>query len=188
LSSFDVWAETDTQKWLEANRLFNFHFPLFLSELLDDVKGDESNTVLAEWAEAFDWIAGTTTLVGRAMVSALDAGKLTTAAKAAKKASKSETAKWLERLAADWPQVRAWIDGVVVFRDGTYANVADYEAKVAAGKEKRTPVGQLHGMIALHPKLVETMEAGGWTWLVDQTEAKDFMHFEDRAGFAAIKR
>ena len=43
-------------------------------------------------------------------------------------------------------------------------------------------------MIPLHPKLVETLEAGGWTWLVDQTEAKDFMHFEDRAAFAALKR
>jgi hypothetical protein len=187
-SSFDVWAETDTQKWLEANRLFNFHFPLFLAELLDDVKGGDANTVLAEWAEAFDWIAGTTTLVGRAMVSSVDAAQLGKSAKAAKKAGKTETAKWLERLVADWPQVRAWIDGVVVFRDGTYANVADYEAKVGAGKEKRTPVGRLQGMIPLHPKLVETMEAGGWTWLVDQTEAKDFMHFEDRAAFTALKR
>ncbi len=57
-SAFDVWAEKDTNRWLEANRLFNFHFPLFLSELLDDVKGGDSNTVLAEWGEAFDWIAG----------------------------------------------------------------------------------------------------------------------------------
>ena len=61
-------------------------------------------------------------------------------------------------------------------------------AKVAASTEKRTPIGELNGMIPLHPKLVETMEAGGWTWLIDQTEAKDFMHFEDRAAFAALKR
>jgi hypothetical protein len=43
-------------------------------------------------------------------------------------------------------------------------------------------------MIPLHPKLVETLEAGGWTWLVDLQHAKDFMHFEDRAALAALKR
>ena len=189
-SAFDVWAEKDSKRWLEANRLFNVHFPLFLAELLDDVKGGDSNTVFAEWAEAFDWIAGTTRLVGKAMVSALDTAKLETAAKAAKKAGKTETAKWLERLKADWRPVRAWIDGVVVYGHGDddYGYQSDHEANVAAGKEKRAPLGEMHGMIPLHPKLVETMQAGGWTWLVDQTEAKDFMHFEDRAAFAALKR
>ena len=179
---FDVSAEVD--------RLFSFHFPLFLSELLDEVAGGRSNRVLAEWAEAFDWIAGTTRLVGKAMVSALDTGKLETAAKAAKKAGKTETAKWLERLKADWRPVRAWIDGVVVYGHGDddYGYQSDHEANVAAGKEKRAPLGEMHGMIPLHPKLVETMQAGGWTWLVDQTEAKDFMHFEDRAAFAALKQ
>ena len=67
---------------LEADRLFAFHFPLFLSELLDEVEGGDSHTVLAEWAEAFDWIAGTTTL-GRAMVAGLDAADLAAAAAAA---------------------------------------------------------------------------------------------------------
>ncbi len=122
------------------------------------------------------------------MVSALDAGKLAAASKAAGKAGKTETAKWLDRLVKDWPQVRAWIEGVVVYRGGEYASLSEHEQKVAAGKEKRTVAGELHGMIPIHPKLAETMEAGGWTWLVDQTEAKDFMHFEDRAAFAALKR
>ncbi len=91
----------------EVDRLFSFHFPLFLSELLDEVAGGRSNRVLAEWAEAFDWISGTTRLVGQAMVGALDADQLRAASAAA---SDPETAAWLDRLAADWPQVRAWIE------------------------------------------------------------------------------
>jgi hypothetical protein len=92
----------------DPERRFAFNFPLFLSELLDDVDGGDSHTVLAEWAEAFDPIAGTTTLVGRAMVSALDAGRLRAAAA---RANDRETARRLELLAAEWPQVRARIEG-----------------------------------------------------------------------------
>ena len=43
-------------------------------------------------------------------------------------------------------------------------------------------------MIPLHPKLVETMRRAAGRGSIDQTEAKDFMHFEDRAAFAALKR
>jgi hypothetical protein len=50
-SAFDVRTEADSERWLEADRLFGFHFPLFLSELLDDARGGTSNTVLAEWAQ-----------------------------------------------------------------------------------------------------------------------------------------
>ena len=106
-SAFDASAERDPDRWLEAERLFNFHFPLFLSELLDDAGGGDSNTVLAEWGEAFDWIAGTTTLVGKAMVSSLDAETLRATAQAA---AGTDTARWLERVAADWTHVRAWIE------------------------------------------------------------------------------
>jgi hypothetical protein len=49
--------------------------------------------------------------------------------------------------------------------------------------------GTLRGTVTVHPKLVETMIAGGWTWLVDyrHDDQKDFMHFEDRAAQAALK-
>jgi hypothetical protein len=186
--AWDGWAEKDSKKWLEASRLFNVHFPLFLSELLDDVKGGNSNTALAQWGEALDWMADTTGMVGRMLVSANDAEKLRTAAKAAKKAGKANTAKWLEKTADDWAAVRGWIEGVVMYDTEHWAYVSDHRANVAAGKEKRTPKGELHGMIPFHPKLVETLEAGGWTWLVDSSHAKDFMHFEDRAAFDALKR
>jgi hypothetical protein len=102
----------------DPDRRFAFHFPLFLAELLDDVEGGDSNTVLAEWGEAFDWIAGTTTLVGQAMVSGLDAERVRAAAETARTAGKDETGEWLERIAAGWPQVRALIEGA-----GTVARV-----------------------------------------------------------------
>jgi hypothetical protein len=186
--SWDGWAEKNTQKWLEASRLFNVHFPLFLSELLDDVKGGNANTALAQWGESLDWMADTTGMVGRMLVGSQDAGKLRSAAAAAKKAGKADTAKWLEKTAADWPAVRGWIEGVVMYDSEHWAYASEHKAKVAAGKEKRKPLGELHGMIPLHPKLVETLEAGGWTWLVDFQHAKDFMHFEDRTAFNALKR
>ena len=75
-----------------------------------------------------------------------------------------------------------------MYKKGGWSYTSEHETRVAAGKEKREVKGELHGLISLHPKLVETLEAGGWTWLIDQTEAKDFMHFEDRKAFEAIKK
>jgi hypothetical protein len=186
-SSWDPWAETDSDKWLEASDLFNHHFPKFLSELLDDALGGTANTELAEFGELLDWFGGTQA-VGELMVAEQDPKKLRTAAKAATKAKKAETAKWLERVAGDWTQIRAWIEGVVMYKKGGWSYTSEHEGRVAAGKEKREVKGELHGLIPLHPKLVETLEAGGWTWLIDSTEAKDFMHFEDRKAFEAIKK
>jgi len=186
-SSWDPWAETDSDKWLEASDLFNHHFPKFLSELLDDALGGKANTELAEFGELLDWFGGTQA-VGELMVAEQDPKKLRTAAKAATKAKKAETAKWLERVAGDWTQIRAWIEGVVMYKKGGWSYTSEHEGRVAAGKEKREVKGELHGLIPLHPKLVETLEAGGWTWLIDSTEAKDFMHFEDRKAFEAIKK
>jgi hypothetical protein len=186
-SSWDPWAETDTGKWLEASDLFNQHFPMFLSELLDDALGGTANKDLAQFGEAFDWLGGTQA-VGELMVAQQDPKKLRDAAKKAKKDKKDETAKWLERVAGDWTAIRAWIEGVVMYKGGGWSYVSEHEKRVGAGKEKRTVAGELHGIIPLHPKLVETLEAGGWTWLIDYTEAKDFMHFEDRKAFEAIKK
>ena len=187
-SSWDPWAETDSDDWLEASDLFNFHFPKFLSELLDDALGGTANTSLAEFGEAFDWLGGTQA-VGELMVGDQNPKMLRDAAKKAKKDKKAETAKWLERVADNWTPVRAWIEGVVMYKGSdAWSFTSDHEKRVAAGKEKRAVKGELHGLIPLHPKLVETLEAGGWTWLIDQTEAKDFMHFEDRKAFEAIKK
>jgi len=186
--SWDPWAESDSDKWLEASDLFNYHFPKFLSELLDDALGGTAHADLAEFGELLGWLGGTQA-VGELMVAEQDPKKLRAAAKKAKKDKKDETAKWLERVAGDWTQVRAWIEGVVMYKKGGgWAYVSAHEKRVAAGKEKRAVAGELHGIIPLQPKLVETLEAGGWTWLIDRTEAKDFMHFEDRKAFEAIKK
>ena len=186
-ASWDPWKETDTDKWLEASRLFNRHFALFLSQLLDDALGGSANTDLANFGEAFGLIGGQQ-VVAELMVGEQDPKKLRTAAAKAKKDKKAETAKWLERVAGDWSHVRAWIEGVVMYEKGGWSYTSEHEGRMAAGKEKRAVKGELHGLIPLHPKLVETLEAGGWTWLIDSTEAKDFMHFEDRKAFEAIKK
>ena len=139
--AFDVWAEKDSKSWLEANRLFNFHFPLFLAELLDDVKGGDSNTVFARVGRGVgldrrDDEAGRQ---GDGLVARH--GKARTAAKAAKKAGKTETAKWLERLKADWRQCAAGSRASSMYGRETEALrlMSRHEANVAAGKEKRTP-------------------------------------------------
>jgi hypothetical protein len=186
-SSWSGWNETDGKKWLEASRLFNVHFPRFLAELLDDAAGTTDNTALADMGEALDWFGGTQA-VGVSMVTSQDPGKLRKAAAAAKKKGKADSAKWLERTATDWTAVRAWIEGVVMYDAEHWAYISDHEARAAAGKEKRKPVGELHGMIALHPKLVETLVAGGWSWLINFQHAKDLMHFEDRAAYDQIKK
>jgi hypothetical protein len=78
---------------------------MFLSSLLDEVEGGRTNTVLAEWGDAYGW----STLVGQAMVASLDEGKLTAAADAARAADKEMTAEWLELIAADWPRISGQI-------------------------------------------------------------------------------
>jgi hypothetical protein len=75
---------------------------LFLSSLLDEVEGGRTNTVLAEWGEAYGWSA----LVGEAMVASLDAAGLESHARTARAAGKEMTAEWLELIAADWPRIR----------------------------------------------------------------------------------
>ena len=148
--------------------------------MLDDAGGGNANTALARWGEALDWMVDTNSMVGRMLVSSQDEAKLRTAAAVARKAGKAETARLLELTAADWHAVRGWIEGVAMYDAERWAYVSEHRAKVAAGRETRTPAGELHGMIALHPKLVETLEAGGWTWCVDTRDAKAFMRFEDR--------
>ena len=144
-SSWDPWAETDTAKWLEASDLFNYHFPKFLSELLDDALGGTANTELAEFGEMLDWLGGTQA-VGELMVAEQDPKKLRAAAKAATKAKKPETAKWLERVAGDWTQIRAWIEGVVMYKKGGWSY--DVRARDARGRRQGEARGQ--GRAARH--------------------------------------
>jgi hypothetical protein len=184
---WDPWAETDAADWLKANDLFTKHFPAYFAALLDDALGGTANKTVADIGEAFDWLGGRD-IAGEVLVSKHDKKSLQAAAKQAKKAKKTATAEELTNLAADWGSIRAWIEGIVIYKDGKWAYKADHEKAVAAGKEKRTVKGELEGMIPLHPKLVETMIAGGWSWLIDQQHAKDLMHFEDRAAMQQLKK
>ena len=184
---WDPWAEMDAKDWLAANELFEKHFPGYFATLLDDALGGTENTALAELGEAFEWLGGLDA-AGEILVSKHDQKSLQAAAKKAQKAGKKATAAELRNLAADWGSIRAWIEGIVMYKDGKWAYKADHEKRVSEGKEKRTVKGELEGMLPLHPKLVETMQAGGWSWLIDQQHAKDLMHFEDRAAMKKLKK
>ncbi len=185
---WDPWAEMDAKDWLEANELFEKHFPAYFAALLDDALGGAANKAVAEMGEAFEWLGGLD-VAGKVLVSKHNKKSLEAAAKQAKKAGKNATAAELSNLAADWGSIRAWIEGIVMYKeDGEWAYKADHEKRVAEGKEKRAVKGELEGMLPLHPKLVETMLAGGWSWLIDQQHAKDLMHFEDRAAMKQLKK
>ena len=91
----------------------------------------DANTVLAELGEAFDWIAGTTSR-GRADGRLAGPEQARRRGQGGQEGRKTETAKWLDRLVADWPQVRAWIEGVVIYKeDDPYATVGAREARAA---------------------------------------------------------
>jgi hypothetical protein len=184
---WDPWAEMDAKDWLEANELFEKHFPGYFAGLLDDALGGTENADVANLGEALDWFGGLD-VAGEILVSKHTKKSVEAAAKKAAKAGKKATAAELTNLAADWGSIRAWIEGIVMYQGGEWAYKADHEKRVAEGKEKRAVKGELEGMIPLHPKLVETMLAGGWSWLVDQQHAKDLMHFEDRAAMQQLKK
>ena len=187
-SSWDPWAETDSDKWLEASDLFNYHFAKFLSELLDDALGGTANTSLAEFGEAFDWLGGTAggrRAHGR-RAGPEEAARRRQEGQEGQEGRDRQVARARRRRLDPGPRLDRGRRDVQEGRPWSYTS--EHEKRVAAGKEKRAVKGELHGLIPLHPKLVETLEAGGWTWLIDSTEAKDFMHFEDRKAFEAIKK
>jgi hypothetical protein len=184
---WDPWAEMDAKDWLAANELFEKHFPGYFAALLDDALGGTEHKTVAQLGEALDWLGGLD-IAGELLVAKHTKKSVEAAAKKAAKAGKKATAAELTNLAADWGSIRAWIEGIVMYKDGEWAYKADHEKRVADGKEKRAVKGEMEGMIPLHPKLVETMLAGGWSWLIDQQHAKDLMHFEDRAAMQKLKK
>jgi hypothetical protein len=68
------------------------------------------------------------------LVGSNDASKLRIAAKAADKAGKADTAKWLTKTADDWPAVRGWIEGVVMYDTEHWAYVSEHRANVGRGQ------------------------------------------------------
>lgn len=175
---YDPWKESKPSRILEASTRFNQRFPRFLGGLLDDALGQ-------------GWDTGrpvTETELGPTLMQRVDDALLKKGIDAAKAAKKADTEKWLGKIRADWGHVRAWVEGIVVYKKKHAGKAWAYASDHAKAKPGSTPdvKGTLTGMVSLHEKLVETMTAGGWSWLVDH--AKDYMHFEDRAAAAAMKK
>jgi len=195
---YDVWSQKNPDKILEASRQFNERLPRYLFDLLDDAFGDASMpSKLAQAISEYVPFAEVATLknvlktllVGPELVQVVDPKLLEEAAKAAEAAKKGTTALALRAIATDWKVVRAWVEGVVTWKnkkgDREWAYASDYKQDHPGSDPVVT-----QGMVSLHPKLVSTMIEGGWSWLVDyKSDAeKDFMHFEDRVAENALKK
>jgi hypothetical protein len=195
---YDPWKERDPDKILESSKKFNERFPRYLLDLIDEAFGAESGaSQLAGALQTFVPFFDITTIkdalksmvLGPELVETVTPKMLEEAAKAATKAKKPATAEALRAVAKDWSVLRAWIEGTVGWKDKEgkehWAYASDYK-KDHPGEDPAV----MQGMVSLHPKLVSTLRAGGWTWLVDYHDnaQKDFMHFEDRAAQAALKK
>ena len=183
---WDPWAEADADDWLEANELFEKHFPAYFAALLDDALGGTENAAVAEMGETFEWLGGRDA-AGDVLVSKHTKTSLEAAAKRAGKAGKKATAAELTNLAADWTSIRAWIEGIVMYMDGEWAYKADHEKRVGEGKEKRTVKGELEGTL---PRTEAGRDhAGRRLVMADRPAAREGpVHFEDRAAMKALKK
>ncbi len=187
LASYDPWKTEKREAIVAASDAFNARFPAYLAGLLDDALGGNTYSVLTGSVLAMFIDEG------RMLTSMVDPALLDRAIAAAEKAAKPGTKKSLEAVKADWGHIRAWIEGIVVYKkkgddDKDWAYASEHEAAVAGGTEKRAVKGRLQGMLPLHPKLIETMEATGWEWLVHSQHAKDLMHFQDSEAEAKLKK
>lgn len=201
---YDPWKEEDASKILEASERFNRHFPRFLAGLLDDALGKgwdpARENAAADWSKTISDVMGFLVsesqartfveqvqqlMLGPELLQKVDPALLKRAVKAAKKAGKTDTAAWLQRIARGWTAVRAWVEGIVVYKKrGEWAYQSEHEKKPPSTAPEVK--GTLKGMVSLNETMVDVLQKGGWTWLVDHT--KDYMHFEDRAARAAIKK
>lgn len=196
---YDPWKERDADRILAASQRFNARFPGYLAGLLDDALGrgwrsqqlplgadEESDPGLMDRLLR---VMRDATLESGQLVEIVTPELLRKAAARAKRDGKTEVRDRLNRIATHWTKLRAWVEGIVVYGrkiDGkAWAYTSEHEGKA----DKPAIKGRLQGMVSLHPKLVESLVAGGWTWLVDyrHDNQKDFMHFEDRSAQSALK-
>lgn len=195
-ATYDPWQESDPTRILEASDAFDAAFPGHLAALLDEVVPADPSVAgfSAELAAVLALARGGASASALDITSVVDRGVLARAAKAADKAGKSGVASQLRQIGGQWTYLRAWTEGIVLYktfhkggREWAYRH--DHEAAVAAGRKSDKDVaGSLSGMVDIHPRIVESLLAGGWTWLVTSHSAKDFMHFEDREAQGALKK
>lgn len=193
---YDPWTEQDHDRILAASQRFNARFPPYLADLLDQALGRRwrsdrlpvGGPADKEPASTMDWILQqirNLTLESGLLVQIVTPGLLAKAAKQATKDGDADLAKRLKRVEAHWSKIRAWVEGIVVHGrvngELQWSYASEYEQKT----DKPAAMGRVQGMVSLHPKLVECLREGGWTWLVDHT--KDYMHFEDRDAQKALE-
>jgi hypothetical protein len=164
---YDPWSEKQPGRILEASTLFNQRVHEFLRDALQEALPDEADSLKEQAIDE--------ALLNRAVAAA------------AKNKLKSAATEWLKIALAHWKTIRAWTEGIVIYdyQHERWDYQSEYDKKQKAGKKIPKVQGTLKGMVTLHPTLVETMIAGGWSWLVDK--AKDYMHFEDRKAYQGVK-
>jgi hypothetical protein len=174
-AGFDVWTERDRDRLLIASERFNRFFPDYLLDLVVTAAPTKTPAPTA------------------ATVMALSAKDLKALAKLATKAKQADVAASLKQIAEVWSEVRAWVGGYVItnkVKGGEKQGMlrSEFDAK-RAKDPSLAAVGELKGMISLHPALVKALTEGGWSWMVDyrHDDEKDFMHFEDRTAEAGLK-
>ena len=172
--AFDVWRERDRDRLLEASQRFNAAFP---DHLLGLVTAADPAAAPAPTA---------------ASVMTLSAADLKRLARRARVAGHADVATSLTAIANTWFEIRAWVTGYVWtnrFRRGERVGMLkdDFTTAKAADPTLQN-VGEMFGMISLHPAIVKALTENGWSWLVDYAHdnEKDFMHFEDRTAQAGM--
>jgi len=197
---YDPWLERDHDRILEASRRFNARFPPYLAGLLDRALGRRwRSDQLPVGGRADQEPSGIIdrllhqlrdlTLESGLLVQIVTPELISKAAKRAKKSGESDLEKRLARVETHWSKIRAWVEGIVVYQREINGKDWAYASEYAQLADKPDIKGRLHGMVSLHPKLVECLREGGWSWLVDyrHNDQKDYMHFEDRDAQEALK-
>jgi hypothetical protein len=198
---YDPWLERDPDRILAASERFNARFPRYLADLLDQALGRRWRTDQLPVGSAadqeptgiIDWLLHQLrdlTLHSGLLVQIVKPDLLSKAAKQAESDGNTDLAKRLRRVEIHWSKIRAWVEGIVVEgRDKNGELVWSYASEYEQTDEKKAPMGRMQGMVSLHPKLVESLREGGWSWLVDyrHNDEKDYMHFEDHDAQEALK-
>lgn len=197
---YDPWLERDHDRILAASKRFNARFPLYLADLLDRALGRRwrsdqlpiGGPADQEPIGIINWLLSRLrdlTLESGLLMQIVTPDLISKAAKQAKKSGDSDLEQRLLRVKTHWSKIRAWVEGIVVYKREVNGKDWAYASEYERLADKPDIKGRLQGMVSLHPKLVESLREGGWSWLVDyrHNDQKDYMHFEDRDAQEALK-
>lgn len=165
------------ERQLDASRIFNERFPLFLAELMGRDENSEAlrgADAAIEAAHYMPFPVGNATAVALLfkeqhaldLFNSVSDSDLEAAIKEQKNATKK---KQLKLIRANWSALRAWLFG----------------AKVKDEAEDTTK--EIKGMIPLRKDVLMMFLDTGWDWGGDWSDEKDYMHFEDREALAKVK-